>query len=188
MRAAADGLQPAQQPVERPGAALLPRGQPLSQGFVAARQCRQSVQESPKIESGTAHDHRQASPGGDSGDHLAGRASVIARGETRLGVQHVKQMVGYAAARGGRRFGRADIEAAVQLEGIAIDDFTREGFGDAQRQLALSRCGRTHDRHQRISAATSCHRNVCGAPGLHASAEMSARPGYTEDVGFRRAG
>jgi hypothetical protein len=33
-------------------------------------------------------------------------------------------MVGYAAAGGGRRFGRTDIEPAVELEGIAIDDFT----------------------------------------------------------------
>ena len=89
------------------------------------------------------------SPGGDSGDLFTGRASIIAGGETRLGVQHVKQMVGYAAAGGDGRLGRADIEAAVELEGIAIDDFTRKGFGDAQCQLALARCGRADDRYQR---------------------------------------
>jgi hypothetical protein len=54
-------------------------------------------------------------------------------------------MVGYAAAGISRRFGRANVEAPVELEGIAIDDFTREGFGDPKRQLALSRGGRADD-------------------------------------------
>ena len=31
----------------------------------------------------------------------------------------------------GRRLGGADIEAPVELEGIAIDDFTRKCFGNA---------------------------------------------------------
>ena len=84
-------------------------------------------------------------------------------------VEHVKQMVGYAAAGGGRRFGRADIEAAVQLEGVAIDDFTVEDFGDAQRQVALSRRGRAGDHNQGPVCgcrSTSCHRNVCARPGF----------------------
>ena len=55
-------------------------------------------------------------------------------------------MVGYAVASRRRRFGRADIETAVELEGIAIDDFTREGLGNLKCQLALSRSGRADDR------------------------------------------
>jgi hypothetical protein len=54
--------------------------------------------------------------------------------------------VRYAAAIGGGRFRRADIEATIELESIAIDDFTRKGCGDVQSQLALTRCGRSHDR------------------------------------------
>ena len=42
-------------------------------------------------------------PGGDSGDYLSSHAGIIARGETRWGVQHVNQMVGYAAASGDGR-------------------------------------------------------------------------------------
>lgn len=42
-------------------------------------------------------------------------------------------MVGYSGAGAGRRFGRADIEAPVELEGIAIDDFTGKGRGEAER-------------------------------------------------------
>jgi hypothetical protein len=57
-------------------------------------------------------------------------------------------MVRYATARGGGRLGRADVEAAVKLEGVAIDDFTRKHIGDAQGQVALSRCGRTDDHYQ----------------------------------------
>jgi hypothetical protein len=57
-------------------------------------------------------------------------------------------MVGYAAAGGGRRFGRSDVETAEELEGIAIDDFTGKGLRQAQGQLALSRGGRADDRYQ----------------------------------------
>ena len=85
------------------------------------------------------------SPRRDSEDYLLGSTSIIACRETHWGVQRVYQMVGYAAAGISRRFGRANVEAPVELEGIAIDDFTREGFGDPKRQLALSRGGRADD-------------------------------------------
>jgi hypothetical protein len=39
--------------------------------------------------------------------------------------------VRYAAPGGGERFSRPDIETAVELEGVAIDDFTRKNFRDA---------------------------------------------------------
>jgi hypothetical protein len=55
-------------------------------------------------------------------------------------------VVGNTAARIRRSFRRADIEAPVELEGIAIDDFTREGLGNLKCQLALSRSGRADDR------------------------------------------
>jgi hypothetical protein len=42
-------------------------------------------------------------------------------------------VVGYSGASAGRRFGRADIEAPIELESIAIDDFTRKGGGELQR-------------------------------------------------------
>ena len=55
-------------------------------------------------------------------------------------------MVGYAVAGRRRRFGRADIETAVELEGIAIDDFTGERCRKVQSQRALSGCGWADDR------------------------------------------
>jgi hypothetical protein len=66
-------------------------------------------------------------------------------------------MVRYATAGSGGRLGRADVEAAVKLEGIAIDDFTRKDFGDAQGQIGLSRCGRTDDHDQGPFWIMACH-------------------------------
>jgi hypothetical protein len=42
-------------------------------------------------------------------------------------------VVGYSGAGAGGRLGRADIEAPLELERIAIDDFTRKGRGELQR-------------------------------------------------------
>jgi hypothetical protein len=58
-------------------------------------------------------------------------------------------MMGYAPAREPGELGRADVETLVQLEGVTIDDFAVEFFGDAKRELALSSPGRTHDGHSR---------------------------------------
>jgi hypothetical protein len=57
--------------------------------------------------------------------------------------------VRYATAGGGGCLSGADIEPAVELEGIAIDDFTGKDVRDTQGQLALSRCRRADDHYQR---------------------------------------
>jgi hypothetical protein len=55
----------------------------------------------------------------------------------------------YSAPGFGRRLGGTDIEAAVELEGIAIDYFSGESFCRAQGQIAFARCGGPDDNHQR---------------------------------------
>jgi len=47
---------------------------------------------------------------------------------------------------------RADIEMPEDLQGIAIDDLARERLGQNQRQLTLSRSGRTRHCNQRTLA------------------------------------
>jgi hypothetical protein len=54
-------------------------------------------------------------------------------------------MVRDAAADRHGRFRRADIETAVKLESITIDDFTGKSCRDAQGKFTLAGCGRPHD-------------------------------------------
>ena len=57
-------------------------------------------------------------------------------------------MVGNTAPLGGRQFGGADIEVAIHLQRIAVDDFAVELLGNHKCQIALSRAGRTGDCNQ----------------------------------------
>jgi hypothetical protein len=45
----------------------------------------------------------------------------------------------------GRRFRGADVETAVDLESVGVDDLSAGGFGERHRQGALARSGRTDD-------------------------------------------
>src|ERR1041385_4789916 len=100
---------------------LFPLLEALPQRLIAARQGRQTVQEPPKIKPCPADHHRQPSARGNVGDHLAGLTGILPSRVTLLGVEHVEQMMGYSAALRERRLGRTDIEAAIELEGVAID-------------------------------------------------------------------
>jgi hypothetical protein len=57
-------------------------------------------------------------------------------------------MVRDAAAREFGRFGGSDMEAAVKLEGIAIDDLARKFFAKAQRESAFAGAGGSGDDNQ----------------------------------------
>ena len=48
-----------------------------------------------------------------------------------------------------RQFGSADIEMAIHLQGVAINDLTAESFGDGQGQFAFSAPGGANDGNQR---------------------------------------
>src|SRR6185436_4099723 len=111
---------------------LFASAQSLSQEIIARRQRRQALEQCPEIKTSATHHYRQTSARRYPGDHLTRRAGIIAGGETCLGVQDVQKMMRHATAFSGGCLGRADIEAAVELEGVAIDDFTRENFGGAQ--------------------------------------------------------
>ena len=59
------------------------------------------------------------------------------------------QVVRDAAAGLEGEFGRAEVEMAVDLQGIAIHDFPAEFRGNLQCQVAFTRTGRTEDGNQR---------------------------------------
>ena len=110
--------------MKRSGVALFPPAELLSQQFIAWWQRGKALKERSKIKPGPAGHDRKTSAGGDPRDYFPSCARIITSRETVLCIRYVKEMVGYGAAGGSRRLGRADIEAAIQLEGVAIDDFT----------------------------------------------------------------
>ena len=46
-------------------------------------------------------------------------------------------------------FGRGDVEAAIDLDGIAVDDLAVEAFGQGDAKIALARRRGADDRDQR---------------------------------------
>src|ERR1700690_2712504 len=56
--------------------------------------------------------------------------------------------MGNTTTLGQRQFGSADIKVAIHLQGVAVDDFSVEMFGEQECEIALSGSGWTGDRNQ----------------------------------------
>jgi hypothetical protein len=59
-------------------------------------------------------------------------------------------VVRHAPALVRKELGSPDVQVAVELERVAVDDLSAEAFGDAQSQLALPRACRPDHGHQGI--------------------------------------
>ena len=119
-----------------------------AQAFITRRQLWKPLEQSAQVETGSAHDHRQARAGGNCGDRVARGAGVLTRGVTLSRVEHVHQMVGDPAALGLGNLGGADVETPVELERITIDNLAQELFGHPQGERALSGTRGTDDGHE----------------------------------------
>jgi hypothetical protein len=140
-----DWIEAGEKPPHAAGLPQFPIHQTASHGVIAFRQGREAIQQSSQVESSSAYNDRQAAPGGDFANRISGHASVLTCGVTVGRVEHVQQVVRYPAALRFRRFGGADVESAVELEGIAIDDFAGEFLANAQCESAFARPGWTGD-------------------------------------------
>jgi hypothetical protein len=117
---------------------------------IAFRQMGEAVQQGSKVESGSSDDHRQTAASGNFANRISGDPSVLTSRVTVRRVQHVQQMVTYSAALRRRSFGGADVEAAIKLEGIAIDDLARKFLANAQRKRTFSGTRRAGDDNERV--------------------------------------
>ena len=84
------------------------------------------------------HDRRHAATQA-VGHDVAGHALEL-RDAARLGdVQDVEEVMGHAAALVGRRLGRADVHAAVQLHRVGVDHFrVAEPAGERDGEIGLA--------------------------------------------------
>ncbi len=58
-------------------------------------------------------------------------------------------MMGNSAPFAGRRFRGPDVEAPIQLEGVAVDNFAAELLRQAQRQRALAGARGSNDSREK---------------------------------------
>ena len=105
--------------------------QPRPQLFGPLRGFEQSFQERAKVKSRPAHHNREPAAPADFRQHARGCLAVIPRCEDFAGFGHVEQVVRNAAPLRDRDFPRADVETAIDLHGIAIDDFAPQLFRES---------------------------------------------------------
>jgi hypothetical protein len=67
---------------------------------------------------------------------------VAARAVLHVRVHDVEQVVGYPSPHIAIGLGGSDIETAIDLDRVCVDDLAREALGELDRALALARGGR----------------------------------------------
>jgi len=144
------GVEVPQKPVDRARAAMLSGSQAIAQGLVARGSRKKTVHKGTEIKTGSTGQDRDMPAMGDFGKHATGQAGVFAGAEYLVGIENIDQVMGNATAVLGWELGGADIEIAVNLQGIAVYDFTGEFFREGQGQLALTRPGWPQNRYNLV--------------------------------------
>ena len=147
IRSAASGSTLGQPPVQRPGPDLGQLGlEPRADGLVGAGEL-EAVEHGPGVERRPPDQHRGPAGRAQVGHHGPGPALEL-RDAGRLGdVEDVEEVVGDAAALGGRQLGGADVHAAVELHGVGVDDLPAQGLGEVERERRLAGRRGPDDRH-----------------------------------------
>lgn len=135
------GIESAEQAMEQAGALGLARGQSLAQFFVAAGAREQAVHQGTEVKARTTHHQGQVVSVHDLPQHQTGPAGVLAGCERLVGICDINQMMRDAPAVGWREFGRPDVEPAIDLERVAVDDLAIELLGQMEAKLALAGAG-----------------------------------------------
>ncbi len=131
-------IEAAQQPVERAGTLRLAFGQPGAQFLVAGRAGKETVDEGAQIKSCAAGHHGQAVPRRDFHQKAAAQAGIFAGCEDLVWVDNIQCMVRNPMPGRFRQLGRADVEMAIDLQRITVDDFTVEFLRDTDGKLAFA--------------------------------------------------
>src|SRR5215813_9660090 len=105
--------------------------------------------QSSQIKPGAADQNRPLPSRFDVGDYSLRLFGPGHGGEVDRRLDDVDQVMRDAATLFHRDFGRGYVEAAVDLNGIAVDDLAAEAFGQGDAQIALARRRGTDDRDQR---------------------------------------
>jgi len=142
-------VESAQQAVQRSRPARFAGGESVAQSLIARGPFEKSIEQGPQVKTGTAGNDREPSSGRYVSDSESGKAGVLAGGKDFVGVNDIEKVVRNAAAFRGRKFSRSDIEVAIDLQRVAINNFAAEGVSYFERECAFSRSCWPGDRNQR---------------------------------------
>ncbi len=144
-----DFRQPGVQP-PRPPRPRGDRAQASPDRFVARRHLRQAGQEGSQVEERSTHQDGPLPAPGDVAEDRARPRREIGSVELLLRVDDVDEVMRYACPLFRVRLGAADVEAAVDLDGIEIDDLSTQLLRQLQGEPRLPDAGRAgHDEERR---------------------------------------
>jgi hypothetical protein len=145
-RVGVDGIDLAEPEEKRPES-LIPgfRLEFGPDGRIAARAGEEPVDEGLEIKPRSPDDERNEPPAGDAGGRAERLPNEVGGRELNARIDGIDQMMGNAAHVRGRRFVRPDIEAPVDLDGIAVDDLAPEAEGQAHGDVGLAHARRAEE-------------------------------------------
>ena len=74
-------------------------------------------------------------------------AAVIAGGKRLVGIGDVDEVMRDAGSLFGRGFGSAEIHAAIDGDGIAVDNFSAEALGEGEGERGFAAAGGAEQKH-----------------------------------------
>ena len=105
----------------------------------------EAAEEGTEIEAGASAEDGETATSGDFRQESFDLAGEVGGGEGFLGATNVEEMMGRGEAFGEGEFGGADVEAAEELKGVAIDDFAVEVAGEGDGEGAFAGTGGPDD-------------------------------------------
>jgi len=137
-----------------------------AQFWICGGRFAESAQERLEIKSRAAAEDWNFISRLDFFDRLLREADELRGVEIFRQVADVNEVMRHAGALGGRRFGRADVESAINLHGIHRDDFAAEFFREAQGDFRFTDGGwsckkNRRDRINKIHRIKNFQRQSC---------------------------
>lgn len=117
----------------------------LAEIFGALRQVGETFEKSAEIETGADSEDGETIAGAKIGEHCEGAFAVITSSGGFAGFDDVEEVMGDGGAFACRGLGGADVETAIELGGIASQNFTAEFFGEVESESGLAGSGGADD-------------------------------------------
>ena len=109
---------------------------------------KEAFQQSTQVEAGTSDEDWQVLACLDLGQDLAGLAGIFPRSHLLGWIDAVKQMMRNLGAFGRARLGGSNIQPGIHGDRIAVDDLSRQFFGEGDGERGLTACGGAQDDQQ----------------------------------------
>ena len=130
-----------QVPMEDSGAASGKGAQSRTQAVIALRSGREPFQQSTQVKTRAADKYRKRAALPDLLEHRPGEARVSPRRQLFCWRDYIYKMMRNPAPFALGKLGRANIESAMNLHRVEVDDFAAQLAGQRQRKVTLATTG-----------------------------------------------